>query len=169
MPDHAAVGFWVRRFLSDHLMHERGVSRNTQQSYRDTFCLFLPFAAERLKTAIDKLVIDDLSPSIVSGFLAHLEQARSCSVAQGIRGLLPSTPSPASQASRAQNTWSGAHRFVIFPLSKRGRLRSRIWKKMRSTNFFAPQTGRLSTARETTLCFCFSTTQAHAPARPREL
>jgi hypothetical protein len=33
MPDHAAVGFWVRRFLSDHLMHERGVSRNTQQSY----------------------------------------------------------------------------------------------------------------------------------------
>jgi integrase/recombinase XerD len=81
MPDHAAVGFWVRRFLSDHLMHERGVSRNTQQSYRDTFCLFLPFAAERLNSAIDKLVIDDLSPSIVSGFLAHLEQTRSCSVA----------------------------------------------------------------------------------------
>ena len=45
MPDNAAVGFWVRRFLSDHLIHERGVSRNTQQSYRDTFCLFLPFAA----------------------------------------------------------------------------------------------------------------------------
>ena len=81
MPDHAAVGFWVRRFLSEHLMHERGVSRNTQQSYRDTFCLFLPFVATQLKTAIDRLVIDDLSPSIVSGFLAHLEQARSCSVA----------------------------------------------------------------------------------------
>ena len=81
MPDHAAVGFWVRRFLSEHLMHERGVSRNTQQSYRDTFCLFLPFVATQLKTAVDKLVIDDLSPSIVSGFLAHLEQARSCSVA----------------------------------------------------------------------------------------
>ena len=81
MADHAAVGFWVRRFLSEHLMHERGVSRNTQQSYRDTFCLFLPFVATQLKTAVDKLVIDDLSPSIVSGFLAHLEQARSCSVA----------------------------------------------------------------------------------------
>src|SRR5208283_2635140 len=76
MADHAAVGFWVRRFLSEHLMHERGVSRNTQQSYRDTFCLFLPFVATQLKTAVDKL-----SPSIVSGFLAHLEQARSCSVA----------------------------------------------------------------------------------------
>lgn len=81
MPDHAAVGFWVRRFLSKHLMLERGVSRNTQQSYRDTFCLFLPFVAAQIKTAIDKLVIDDLSPGIVSDFLGHLEQARSCSVA----------------------------------------------------------------------------------------
>jgi site-specific recombinase XerD len=81
MPDNAAVGFWVRRFLSDHLIHERGVSRNTQQSYRDTFCLFLPFAAARLKSAVDKLIIDDLSPGIVSEFLAHLEQIRSCSVA----------------------------------------------------------------------------------------
>ena len=81
MPDNAAVGFWVRRFLSDHLMHERGVSRNTQQSYRDTFCLFLPFVSGRLKTAVDRLVIEDLSPNIVSDFLAHLEQIRSCSVA----------------------------------------------------------------------------------------
>jgi integrase/recombinase XerD len=80
MPDHAAVGFWVRRFLSEHLMHERGVSRNTQQSYRDTFCLFLPFVATQLKTAVDRLVIDDLSPKVVVDFLAHLEQVRSCSV-----------------------------------------------------------------------------------------
>ena len=81
MADHASVGFWVRRFLSEHLVHERGVSRNTQQSYRDAFCLFLPFVAAQRKTDVDKLVIDDLSPNIASGFLSHLEQARSCSVA----------------------------------------------------------------------------------------
>jgi integrase/recombinase XerD len=81
MADHASVGFWVRRFLSDHLVHERGVSRNTQQSYRDTFCLFLPFVAGQRKTDVDKLVIDDLSPNIVLEFLSHLEQARSCTVA----------------------------------------------------------------------------------------
>jgi len=81
MPDHASVGFWVRRFLLEHLVHERGVSRNTQQSYRDTFCLFLPFVATQSKTAVDKLVIDDLSPKVVSDFLSHLEQVRSCSVA----------------------------------------------------------------------------------------
>lgn len=81
MPDHASAGYWIRRFLLEYLVHERGVSKNTQQSYRDTFCLFLPFVATQLKTAVDRLVIDDLSPSIVSNFLAHLEQARSCSVA----------------------------------------------------------------------------------------
>jgi len=62
-------------------MHERGVSRNTQESYRDTFCLFLPFVAARLKSTVDRLVIDDLSPSVVADFLAHLEHTRSCSVA----------------------------------------------------------------------------------------
>ena len=81
MADHASVGFWVRRFLSQHLVHERGVSRNTQQSYRDTFCLFLPFVAAHRKTDVDKLVIDDLSPNIVLEFLSHLEQTRSCTVA----------------------------------------------------------------------------------------
>ena len=77
MPDYASVGFWVRRFLSEHLVHERGLSRNTLQSYRDTFCLFLPFAAATQKTAVDNLAIDDLSPELVLGFLAHLEEARS--------------------------------------------------------------------------------------------
>jgi len=81
MADHASVGFWVRRFLSEHLIQERGVSRNTQQSYRDTFRLFLPFVAAQRKTEVDKLVIDDLSPNIVSDFLSYLEQSRSCSVA----------------------------------------------------------------------------------------
>jgi integrase/recombinase XerD len=81
MPDHASVGHWVRRYLSEHLVHERGVSRNTQQSYRDTFCLFLPFVAANRKTDVDKLVINDLSPDMVLDFLSHLEQSRKCSVA----------------------------------------------------------------------------------------
>lgn len=80
MANQAFAGYWVRRFLSEYLVHERGVSRNTQQSYRDTFCLFLPFVATQRKTAVDKLVIDDLSPNILSEFLSHLEQVRSCSI-----------------------------------------------------------------------------------------
>ena len=81
MADHASVGSWVRRYLSEHLVHERGVSRNTQQSYRDTFCLFLPFVAANRKTDVDKLALGDLSPNIILEFLSYLEETRSCSVA----------------------------------------------------------------------------------------
>lgn len=81
MPDTSLIGLWVRRFLLEYLVQERGVSRNTQRSYRDTFCLLLPFAAAKHRTGVDKLVVEDLSPKIVSDFLAHLEQARNCSVA----------------------------------------------------------------------------------------
>jgi site-specific recombinase XerD len=55
MADHASVGYWVRRYLSEYLVHERGVSRNTQQSYRDTFRLFLPFVAANRKTDVDMI------------------------------------------------------------------------------------------------------------------
>jgi integrase/recombinase XerD len=66
MADQTSAGYWVRRFLSEYLVHERGASRNTQQSYRDTFCLFLPFVADQRTTAVDKLVIDDLAPNVLS-------------------------------------------------------------------------------------------------------
>ena len=35
-------------FLLEHLVSERNLARNTQRSYRDTFCLLIPFAAEQL-------------------------------------------------------------------------------------------------------------------------
>jgi integrase/recombinase XerD len=36
MSDTTLLGGWVRRFLLEHLVGERNLSRNTQQSYRDT-------------------------------------------------------------------------------------------------------------------------------------
>ena len=47
MPDHASVGFWVRRFLLEHLVGERNLAPNTQRSYRDTLVLLLPFVAKK--------------------------------------------------------------------------------------------------------------------------
>lgn len=76
----ALLGPWVRRFLLDHLISERNLSRNTQQSYRDTLALFLPFACTRKKTSIDRLNVVDLSREVLSQFLDHLEQKRGCSV-----------------------------------------------------------------------------------------
>jgi len=75
-----AVGPWVRRFLMEHVIDERNLSRNTQASYRDALALLLPFAAKGAKKPVDRLVVEDVSPDIVRRFLAHLEQERGCSV-----------------------------------------------------------------------------------------
>ena len=49
------AGSWVRRFLVEFVIGERNYSINTQQSYRDTFQLFLPLAAKRCRCAVDRL------------------------------------------------------------------------------------------------------------------
>jgi site-specific recombinase XerD len=76
MPDHSSVGYWVRRFLLEHLPHERGLSKNTQQSYRDAFRLLLPFVSSQSRVAVDRLTIEDVSPEAIQSFLRHLESDR---------------------------------------------------------------------------------------------
>lgn len=74
------VGLWIRRFLVEYLVGERNLARNTQSSYRDTLTLMLPFVSEKVKTPVDKLLLDHISSDLIRLFLLHLEQQRSCSV-----------------------------------------------------------------------------------------
>jgi site-specific recombinase XerD len=74
------VALWVRRFLLEHVVTDRNLSRNTQASYRDALALFLPFAAKQEGQAVDELEVESLSPVVVRLFLAHLEDERHCSV-----------------------------------------------------------------------------------------
>ena len=76
----APLGGWVRRFLVEHLVVERNLSRNTQRSYRDTLRLLIPFAADEHKTAVDRLVVTDVSADVVRHFLRHIEERRGCGV-----------------------------------------------------------------------------------------
>ncbi|MGY4257829.1 site-specific recombinase XerD [Bradyrhizobium sp. USDA 4516] len=46
MKDKSLLGPWIRRFLLEHMVAERNLSRNTQASYRDTLTLLLPFASK---------------------------------------------------------------------------------------------------------------------------
>jgi site-specific recombinase XerD len=78
MKDETLLGPWVRRFLLEHLVAERNLARNTQVSYRDTLALLLPFASKHGGRAIDRMTIEDLTPSIVRKFLDHLEHDRQC-------------------------------------------------------------------------------------------
>jgi integrase/recombinase XerD len=79
MTDKGLLGAWVRRFLLEHVVAERNLSRNTQASYRDTLTLLLPFASSCSKGPIDRMAVEDLSPAIVRRFLDHLQRDRQCS------------------------------------------------------------------------------------------
>jgi site-specific recombinase XerD len=79
MKDKNLLGPWIRRFLLDHLVAERNLSRNTQASYRDTLTLLLPFASKQGGCAIDRMTVEELTPEVVRKFLDHLERDRQCS------------------------------------------------------------------------------------------
>src|SRR5260370_37298239 len=72
------LGGWVRRFLLEHLVVERNLSRNTQRSYRDTLRLLIPFAAEHHQTAVDRLVVTEVSADLVRSFVRHVGERRGC-------------------------------------------------------------------------------------------
>src|SRR5262249_56544138 len=65
------LGVWVRRFLLEHLVHERNLARNTQHRYRDTLLLLLPFATEKLSKPVDRLTVVELSADWVGAFLTY--------------------------------------------------------------------------------------------------
>ena len=81
MKNDSLLGPWIRRFLLEHLVAERNLSRNTQCSYRDTLCLLLPRLALQSQTTVDVLEVEDLSADAVRNFLAVIEEERGCSVA----------------------------------------------------------------------------------------
>src|SRR6266446_3756194 len=79
MRDRTLIGPWIRRFLLEHLVTDRNLTRNTQVSYRDTLVLLLPFVSQAQKKPTDRLMIDDLSPFRLRSFLEYLEKERGCS------------------------------------------------------------------------------------------
>lgn len=78
MRDANLIGPWVRRFLLEHVITDRNFARNTQVSYRDAMVLLLPYMRNVRHKGIDRLTVDDLSPSVVRSFLEHLEKERGC-------------------------------------------------------------------------------------------
>ena len=81
MTDPSLLGPWVRRFLLEYLVGERNLARNTQQSYRDTLRLLLPFAVRTVGRPIDRLRVEDLTADQVRAFLKEVEEQRGCGVA----------------------------------------------------------------------------------------
>ncbi len=79
MRDLITLGPWLRRFLTEHIVTERNLARNTRRSYRDTFSLLLPFISGKVRKPVYRLAVADLTSRRVLQFLAHLEEDRGCS------------------------------------------------------------------------------------------
>ena len=80
MTDTPLLGPWLRRFLLEHLVNERNLSRNTRLSYRDTLVLLIAFLTRKLHHSPEKLTVVDVSPDLVQAFLLDLEESRHCSI-----------------------------------------------------------------------------------------
>lgn len=74
------IGVWVRRFLVEHLLLERNLSRNTQRSYRDMFAQLLPRVSKDAKRSLDHLQLADLTEARVRAYLDSIERDRKCSI-----------------------------------------------------------------------------------------
>ena len=78
IPARSAPG--LRRFLTEYIVTERNLARNTQKSYRDTFALLLPFVGARARKPVERIAVQDLTARHVRQFLDYLEDDRGCSV-----------------------------------------------------------------------------------------
>ena len=72
---------WLRRFFSEYISTERNLALNTQNSYRDTFELLLPFISRTIRKSDDRLALQDVNAVRVREFLHYLETERDCSIA----------------------------------------------------------------------------------------
>jgi len=70
----------LQDYFLRRLVTQRGASRHTISSYRDTFVLLLRFIEERTGRSAATLVLSDLDAPVVLDFLDHLEHARGNSV-----------------------------------------------------------------------------------------
>jgi len=69
----------LQAFFTDRLLQQKQVSPHTIASYRDTFCLLLRYAQQRLHKTPAKLSLAELNAPLIIGFLEHLQQERGTS------------------------------------------------------------------------------------------
>ncbi|WP_405412203.1 tyrosine-type recombinase/integrase [Maribacter sp. Asnod1-A12] len=70
----------ISNFLHNYLKNERGYSRNTVKSYRDTWKLLISFMNDKKNIKVEKLRIKHLTKETVLEFLYFIEFERNCSI-----------------------------------------------------------------------------------------
>ena len=75
------LGPFVRRFLVEEVAVERGLSPNTQKSYRDAIRLLFRFLAERRGTDPTRVTVEQVDAALLREFLRDLQDRRGSSAA----------------------------------------------------------------------------------------
>ena len=70
----------IHQFFDQYLPRIKGSSEHTVKAYRDTFTLFLPFAAHYHQIKVDSLCLGHLPYELILDFLNYLESQRNNSV-----------------------------------------------------------------------------------------
>ena len=68
----------LHSFIYSYLSAERGLSENTQRSYKQTFKLFVQYMYEERSVVADKITFEMIDRDIISGFLDWIETKRGC-------------------------------------------------------------------------------------------
>ena len=84
----------VHQFFDQYLPHIKGAGTRTIQSYRDTFRLFLPFAAKHYGIKVSSLRLEHISPELIIAFLHELQVVRHNLPKPGISAWRPLSPLP---------------------------------------------------------------------------
>jgi site-specific recombinase XerD len=163
MTDTVLLGPWVRRFLLEHLVGERNLARNTQQSYRDALRLLLPCAARQAGKPIDRLAVEDLSAERVRAFLAEVEEQRGCGAATRNQRLaaIHALAHFIGLRSPEHVSWCGEVRAILFKKSPKP-LVSYLEKKEMDTLLAAPELGTPQGRRDHALLLFLYNTGARA-------
>jgi len=66
----------IHQFFGQYLTRIKGSREQSVKAYRDTFTLFLPFAAQYRSIKINSLKVAHLSPALILEFLDYLESER---------------------------------------------------------------------------------------------
>jgi integrase/recombinase XerD len=76
MVEHHRLGPYIRRFLLEHVVADRNLSRNTQHNYRDAIRVLLRFLNDRHRIDPADLTVEHVTVEMVRAFLQYLEQER---------------------------------------------------------------------------------------------
>jgi integrase/recombinase XerD len=109
---------FIHQFFDKYLPHIKGVSPNSIKAYRDTFKLFLPFAANHYGINISSLSLNHLTPEVIVTFLDHLESERK-NTARTRNHRLAAIKSLAKMIRFMYPQWSASMDKIIFIPQKR--------------------------------------------------